>query len=159
MEARASQLVWWPNLKDHIERRRAACECYTRYAPSQASLPPIPPPRPDYPMQQICSDFAHRAGFTYIVKVDRFSNWPSIYQVKKASGFIKALQHHFITHGSSEEISTNGGPEYTAIGTQEFLELWNIKHRLSSAHHPHSNFRAEHVVKVIKRRTRERRGA
>ena len=158
MEARASQSVWWPNLKKHIENKRASCQPCTRSAPSQPSLPPIPPPRPEYPMQQICSDIAHHGGFTYVVIVDRFSNWPSVYQVKKAEGLVKALRSHFITHGAPEEISTDGGPEYTAKETQNFLQRWNVAHRLSSSYHPRSNLRAELGVKVIKRMLRENIG-
>ena len=66
MEARASQSVWWPGMKDQISKRRAACKCCTQIAPSQPSLPPVAPPTPDYPMQQICSDIAHYAGNTYM---------------------------------------------------------------------------------------------
>ena len=72
-------------------------------------------------MQQICSDIAHHGGFTYVVIVDRFSNWPSVYQVKKADGLIKALRSHFITHGAPKEISTDCGPEYIAKETLDFL--------------------------------------
>ena len=68
-------------------------------------------------MQQICSDIAHHAGHTYVVIVDRFSNWPSVYKVTKAIGLIKALRYHFVTHGAPEEISSDGGPEYTAMET------------------------------------------
>ena len=155
MEARASQSVWWPGMKDQIAKRRAACQCCTQAAPSQPALPPVHPPRPDYPMQQICSDVAHYSGHTYVVIVDRFSNWPSVYKVQKAEGLIRALRWHFVAHGAAEEISSDGGPEYTAGVTEQFLKRWGVSHRLSSAYHPHSNLRAELGVKVVKRMLRE----
>ena len=158
MEARAAQSIWWPGMKDQIAKRRAACQGCTQAAPSQPSLPPVPPPSPDYPMQQICSDIAHYSGHTYVVIVDRFSNWPSVYKVQKAEGLVKALRYHFVAHGAPEEISSDGGPEYTATETEQFLKRWGVYHRLSSAYHPHSNLRAELGVKVVKRMLRENIG-
>ena len=155
METRAAQSVWWPSMKEHIEKKRAACQCCTQAAPSQPALPPVPPPSPEYPMQQICSDIAHYAGQTYIVIVDRFSNWPSVYKMQKADGLVKALRYHFVTHGAAEELSSDGGPEYTAGLTKQFLKRWGVAHRLSSAYHPHSNLRAELGVKVVKRMLKE----
>ena len=155
MEARASQSVWWPGMKDQIARRRAACQGCTQAAPSQPSLPPVRPPSPDYPMQQICSDIAHYSGHTYVVIVDRFSNWPSVYKSQRAEGLVKALRWHFIAHGAAEEISSDGGPEYTATETEQFLKRWGVAHRLSSAYHPHANLRAELGVKIVKRMLRE----
>ena len=35
--------------------------------------------------------------------------------------------------------------------TQQFLQTWGVKHRLSSAYHPHSNLCAETAVKTVKR--------
>ena len=147
--------LWWPGMKEQIAKRRANCMSCTRAAPSQPSLPPVPPPSPDYPMQQVCSDIAHYAGNTYVVIVDRFSNWPSVYKCQGAEGLVKALRSHFIAHGAPEEISSDGGPEYVATHTQQFLKRWGVAHRLSSAYHPHSNLRAELGVKVTKRLMRE----
>ena len=62
MNARVSQAVWWPKIGDSIEQIRASCQECTRIAPSQAALPPVPPPSPDFPMQQVCSDIAHFGG-------------------------------------------------------------------------------------------------
>ena len=155
MEARASQSVWWPGLKEEIAKRRAACQSCTKAAPSQPALPPVPPPRPDYPMQQICSDIAHFSGHTYLVIVDRFSNWPSVYKAAGSKGLVKALRWHFIAHGAAEELSSDGGPEYTALVTEQFLRRWGVAHRQSSAYHPHANLRAELGVKVVKRMLRE----
>ena len=90
-----------------------------------------------------------------MVIVDRFSNWPSVYKVKKSAGIVKALRWHFIAHGAAEEISSDGGPEYTAEEKKQFLKRWGVFHRQSSAYHPHANLRAELGVKVVKRMLRE----
>ena len=104
-------------MKRDIADRRAKCLCCTQIAPSQPALPPVDPPRPDFPMQKICSDIAHFGGHSYIVIVDRFSNWPSVYKFEKAEGLVRALRNHFITHGAPEEFASDGGPEYVAAET------------------------------------------
>ena len=65
------------------------------------------------------------------------------------------LQHVFrdlfMAYGVSEELSTDGGPQFTAEAFQQFLRLWGVDHRLSSAIYPQSNGRAEVAVKTAKR--------
>ena len=158
MWSRAALSVWWPGLCAQIEKRRAACGVCTQIAPSQPSMPPVSPERPEYPMQRICSDIAYLGSKTYIVIVDRYTNWPSVYPADGARGLTKALRYHFVTYGAAEELSSDGGPEYMATETQEFLRRWRVKHRISSAYYPKSNLRAELGVKVIKRLLRENIG-
>ena len=57
----------------------------------------------------------------------------------------------FATFGVPETLSSDGGPEFTATATKDFLDRWGVKHRLSSAYHPQSNGRAEVAVKKVKR--------
>jgi hypothetical protein len=71
---------------------------------------------------------------------------------------VQILQNHCETFGTPEELSTDGGSQFVAGGTQEFLRVWGIKHRLSSAYHPHSNTRAELGVKSMKRLLRSNVG-
>ena len=48
-------------------------------------------------------------------------------------------------------MSSDGGPEFVASTTQQFLSTWNVRHRVSSAYCPWSNGRAEVAVKSAKR--------
>ena len=57
-----------------------------------------------------------------------------------------------------EELSSDGGPEFTASSTCDFLGKWGVKHRISSAYHPQSNGRAEVAVKTTKRLLRSNIG-
>ena len=126
MWSRASQAVWWPKLNQQLEEKRLACDECTRTAPSQSHMPPVPPPKPDYPMQQICSDIAHHGGRSYIVIVDRYTNWASVYPADGADGLIRALRYHFVTYGAAEELASDGGPEYMATETQEPSRLCGL---------------------------------
>ena len=121
-------------------------------APSKPSAPPFPPTTPVYPFQCICADFFHYKGFNYLVMVDRYSNWPIIERAQDGSkGLIDCLRRTFVTFGIPDECATDGGPEFTAVATQQFLKEWGVHHRLSSVAFPHSNCRAEIGVKTVKR--------
>ena len=61
------------------------------------------------------------------------------------------LRDMFATFGVPEDMSSDGGPEFTAALTLKFLENWGIKHRISSVSYAQSNGRAEVAVKKAKR--------
>ena len=46
---------------------------------------------------------------------------------------------------------SDGGPEFSAARTSEFLKRWGVTHTLSSAYFPQSNGRAEVAVRITKR--------
>ena len=56
-----------------------------------------------------------------------------------------------MTFGIPDECATDGGPEFTAATTQQFLKEWGVHYRLSSIAFPYSNSRAEIGVKTVKR--------
>ena len=158
MTARAGSSVWWPGLQSDIERTRDRCQSCNVNMPSNPAMPPTPLPSPAYPFEMISSDYFSYGGHKYLVIVDRFSNWISVYQVKPGAGadaLVKLLRQHFLTYGVCAEITTDGAMEYMAGVTQTFLRQWGVRHRVSSAHHPHANTRSELGVKTAKRLIRE----
>ena len=152
MDSRAESSFFWPGMSAAIEETRSRCATCNRMAPSQPSSSPTPPLLPAYPFQAICADYFTHQGHHYLVAVDRYSNWPIVEESADGSkGLITALRRIFVTFGISDELSSDGGPEFTATATQQFLRDWGVRHRLSSVGFPHSNCRAEIAVKTIKR--------
>ena len=87
-----------------------------------------------------------------MVVVDRYSGWPIVQQSRDgSSGLVKCLREIFVTYGIADELSSDGGPEFTAEETQQLLSNWGVHHRLSSVALAHSNGRAELGVKTCKR--------
>ncbi len=141
--------LFWPGITLAIRAVRESCN---RMAPSQPQPPPTPTTPPNYPFQLVCADYFHYRGVHYLVVIDRYSDWPIIERCKEgATGLIHCLRRTFVTFGIPDELATDGGPEFTAAPTQEFLKTWGIHHRLSSVAYPHSNCRAEVGVKTVKR--------
>lgn len=152
MTARVNSSIFWPGITPQIHAIRNRCAHCNRMAPSQPSAPPTALPEPAYPFQLVCSDFFHYKGKNYLVTVDRYSNWPIIQQTTGgAHGLISCLRSNFATFGIPDELSSDGGPEYSAFDTEEFLRRWGVSHRVSSTAFPHSNCRAELAVKTSKR--------
>lgn len=152
MRARAMDSVYWPEITVDIARVRDQCVHCHQMAKSNPMQPPSDITPPDYPFQMICSDYFTYNSNDYVVIVDRYSNWPMVYKSESgAEGLVKRLRETFVTFGIPEELTSDGGPQFTAGKTQEFLKAWGVRHRLSSVANPHANCRAEIAVKTVKR--------
>ena len=111
MKARAQNDIWWPNMNADIEKMRFKCKSCDEYAPSQSMLPPVQLRQADYPMQHISTDLFEYLGNNYLIIVDRYSGWPVVCKVNKAtsSELISLFRQYFVTYGAPEEIVSDGG--------------------------------------------------
>ena len=157
MESRARATVFWPGLTLDMDKVRASCTACIKNAPSQPRLLPASSDIPSTPYEKIVADFFEFEGHHYLVVADRLSGWSEVFKSKAGSpqsgadGLICCLRQCFSCYGVPTEIASDGGPEFVAHKTEEFLINWGVDHRLSSAYHPQSNGRAEVAVKTVKR--------
>ena len=157
MESRAQALLYWPGISADIKKIRSDCLVCCRNAPSQAAVPPRTPEIPSTPFESVFADFFDISNYHYLVVGDRLSGWVEVFSTKPGStsagagGLISHLRSLFATFGVPETLSTDGGPEFVASSTENFLQKWGVQHRISSAYFPQSNGQAEVAVKKVKR--------
>ena len=66
----------------------------------------------------------------YLLSGDRLSGWVEVFSAPSgspragASGLIAHLRSLFATFGVPCRLSSDGGPEFTATATDEFLKRW-----------------------------------
>ena len=159
MNERALQAVFWPGITTDIERTRQECVRCDINAPSQAPLPPLPLPSPDYPFQMLVADYCDIKGKSWLVVADRFTGWVSAFYYPReatAKDLVIKMKELFSTMGVAEHFSSDSGVQFQSEVFQKFLSDWGVdKHRVSSSYFPHSNMRAETAVKTVKRLIRD----
>ena len=164
MQMRAQRIVFWPGITRDIADRRSACQDCNRNAPTQAVLPAEPPSIPSCPFESIFADFFEFGGCHYLVAGDRLSGFSEVFHTPSGTsyagsrGLVRCLRKWFATFGVPAQISSDGGPEFSADHTNKFLKTWGVSHRVSAAYNPQSNGRAEVAVKTVKRLMRSNVG-
>ena len=153
MYSRATSCMYWPNMRDDIVKTRANCSLCNTIAPSNPAPPPHPMHHPAYPFSDVCADFCEYSGKSYLVIVDRYSNWISIFQLKTdtSANIIKILRNYSMCWGVPQSFSSDGASNFVSTELEHWLKRWGINHRVSSYYYPRSNKRAELGVKSAKR--------
>ena len=157
MLLRAQEIMYWPGMTNDIRKTREQCDDCNTNAPSQPALPAKEITLPLTPFEQIFADYFCFAGHNYLIVGDRLSGWTEIFSTPSgtpgsgARGLVKCLRRMFSMFGVPMILSSDGGPEFAAEFTRDFLRKWGVQHRISSAYNPKSNGRAEVAVKSAKR--------
>ncbi|XP_063878128.1 uncharacterized protein LOC135110103 [Scylla paramamosain] len=161
MLRRAQQAVYWPGIEGDLRHHRNCYDTCNIHTPSQPPEPLLFTLPPDYPFQQTVVDLLQLEGHDYVY-ADRLTGWLEVSHLPDGteSGRIKdVLRHHFSRWGAPEQLSMDGGTNLGSEEMKNFLQKWGVGVRVSSAHFPQSNRRAEVVVKSAKRILRGNIGA
>lgn len=102
-------LIGWP----HHSTIKSSIRCL------QSNVSPVEPATPSYPFKAVAFDYFDSAGQQYLIKVDRFSNWPEVINIKPGantsgtSGLFALLKSYFAKFGVPVVLSDDG-PEFIA---------------------------------------------
>ena len=120
-------------------------------------VPKKGPRIPPVPFAMIFADYLKLEGNNFLIIDDRLSGWTEIFRNKGEDsaavykGLCTVLRHMFATFGVPDDLSSDGGPEFTADETEDILVKWGVNHSPSSTYFPQSNGRAEVAVSITKR--------
>ena len=101
MNIRAQNSISWQGITKDIESLRVQfgdCDINT---PSLPAAPPTPLEQLRYPFQHVCAAYFQYCDHWYLVLVDMYSNWPSVFYPKNSGArcLIKILREYFATFG------------------------------------------------------------
>ena len=141
-----------PGMTNDIRCVRNVCV----YCSRNAAPPPMSSNPPAKPFEQIFADYFDYGRRHFLVIGDKFSGLADVFATVPGSiidgktALVCLLRTYFATFGVRDEILTDGGPEFKATVTTEFLSTWGVNHRLLSAYFSQSNGRAEVAFKTGK---------
>ena len=159
--ARARASVYWPGITRDINLSCASCEQCQENAPSQDKEPLIMTGPPEYPFEKVVADLFTEKQAWYLAFACRLTGWLEIAffpRSTRSAEIITILRSLFQRFGSPEEISLDGATNLKSGEILFFLDSWGVHRRVSSAHYPQSNGRAEAAVRTAKRITKGHTG-
>ena len=161
MLRRARHSVYWPGMEGDLQSYRSGCSSCDVHSPSlPAEAMELTPP-PDYPFQSTVVDMFQLDGHMYMAYADRLTGWLEVAHFPNGTSSSKLksqLRRYFARWGAPEQVSMDGGTNLVSDEMTTFFRRWGVTVRISSAHYPQSNGRAEAAVKTAKRILRENTG-
>ena len=82
-------------------------------------------PMPEYPFQQVASDYFQEGSYYYFIIVCRYSNWLTVHQARKGDSkeLVTQLRRYMATFGVMDELSSDGATVYTSEEVRKFLKV------------------------------------
>lgn len=151
--------IWHPSRYGIVNDICTTChQCQIMKEFSTTYLPPILKIQSQYPFQLIAADLVSLprtlSGFVGIlVVVDHFSKWVSVVPIrdKRSVSIVQAFTSQILPFLPTmpTSILTDNGPEFTSYEFNQFLEKFNIHHKLTTPYCPSSNGAVERVNRTI----------
>lgn len=88
----------------------------------------------------------------FLITVDHFSDYFEIDELKtpNAIAVVQVCRKNFSRFGIPQEVSSDGGPQFTNEAFKRFAESWGFKHSISAPYHQQANGKSESAVKIAK---------
>ena len=154
--ARLRQTVWWPKMKNCVEKFVESChDCQV----VSTALPnPTPLKMTEIPAESwlmvgcdLCGPFP--SGESLLVCVDYHSRYPEAEIVRSVKTAVIAdrLRKMFCRYGPPETLVTDNGPQFTSAEFKELMSEFNIQHRRVTPYHPIANGEVERFNRCLKK--------
>ncbi|XP_033725232.1 uncharacterized protein K02A2.6-like [Pecten maximus] len=158
MKHRLRSKVWWPGIDNEVEKFCRKC-----YGCQLVSQPCKPEPMkrrelPSLPWQHLAADLLGPlpTGDFIFVLVDYYSRWFEVEVTKTTTSekITQILSKFFLTHGLSESIQTDNGPQFISEHFKVFCSSHGIEHRRTTPLWPQANGQVERENRSIMKRVR-----
>ena len=150
-KARASGVMYWPNMSRDIELKVAKCPVCLTYSRSNQREPMIPHEMPTRPWANLGTDLLEFGGKDYLVIVDYFSKYPEVVRLsgKSESCVISALKSVYARHGIPDTLINDNMPFASELFAQ-FADEWGFELVTSSPTYSQSNGMSKRYVQTVK---------
>ncbi|KAL1446513.1 hypothetical protein WDU94_015619 [Cyamophila willieti] len=150
-QARARDVVYWPNITSEIEQFVNKCEVCQKYKNNNQREPLMSLETPTQPWQRISSDVFKFGNHEYVTVIDSYSKWIEIVKLnsKTSSSLINVFSSIFSRFGYPEILVADNMP-YNSYEFKMFAQRIGMKIRTSSPLYPQSNGLAEKAVSISK---------
>ena len=109
-------------------------------------------PTPEVPWHTVATDLFETKNSKYLLIVDYYSRFPVLHKLGSTTSrvLVQEMKAVFAELGVPNLIVSDGGSQYTSAEFKDFMEHWQIEHRVSSPRNLQSNGMAEHCVQTMK---------
>ena len=151
--SRARDVLYWPGMAAQITDMCSQCSVCAESKPKQCKEPMVLTQLPERPWQKCGSDLFQLGPKYYVILADYYSKFVEYAELKNdttSSTVIQFMKTKFSVHGITEQLITDGGPQYNSKEFAKFSEDYGFQHIFSSPEYPQSNGFAESQVKTLK---------
>ena len=136
-------------IEDMIKR----CPTCLTFRNHQPSEPIIHHPITNQAQTKIAADPFREHGYYYLLIIDYYSKAIAIERLKniQSSTVINKCKKTLSQFGTSKELVTDNGPEFSSHCFKSFLKAWDFEHRTSSPRFHQSNGLVERSIQTVKR--------
>src|ERR1700734_1383006 len=159
MHENVFRTFWWPTLRQDIKRYIEGCEtCQRTQLHRQTPTTLIPSEIPSTNWQWILVDLigplpksgGHDAIMVVVNYLSKMGHFIPCSTTLTAEGAARIyVDNVFKTHGLSESITSDRGPQFVLSFAQGFATMLGIERRLSTAYHPQTDGQTERVNQEV----------